>query len=265
MGAVGRDLGGQRSNARFKQRGFYFEPLSGAVALMQGGQYAGRKMDACHNVHNRRPGLHRRPGRIARCAHDAGQGLNNGVKRGVGAVRAGLAIARARRVNNARVDPLQVLIAQPQLVHGPGGKVLDDNIGVCHKLFEQFFAAFGFEIERDALFIRVEHHKGITLLFGVRNGKNTACALTVGTRLDLNDLGTEQPQHLGGIGTVKDVGEIKDADIVECSHRQSPHQRSAISRGRERQASAGDFLKGEERSTKGKENTQEVDYARSHH
>src|SRR2546426_478913 len=78
--------------------------------------------------------------------------------------------------------------------------------------------AIRFQIERDALLVRVQQQEEPGVLAALV-GERRAPLLTR-RRLDLDDVGAEPPQHLGGAWARLVLGQIEDADPLESFRHQ---------------------------------------------
>ncbi len=93
---------------------------------------------------------------VAGDAHDAAHALHDHVIGRVLGVRAGMAEARSRRVDELRVLGVQRLPAVAQLFHRAGPEVLDHDVGLLEQLLEDLAVGIGLEVERDALLAAID-------------------------------------------------------------------------------------------------------------
>jgi hypothetical protein len=82
-------------------------------------------------------------------------------------VRSRLAEAARAGVDQARIDFFQVIVTEAEFFHLSRMIVLDHHIGFGNQLAGQFHAAFGFQIEHDALLIDVDPQEFVGIYFGV--------------------------------------------------------------------------------------------------
>src|SRR3989304_5494132 len=91
------------------------------------------------------------PPRSRRDSHPPAPPLPPEVERGPQPVRAGLAEAGGRRVDDARVAPTQRLVAQAEVVHGGRREVLHHHVDALDQPQEQLLPFRLGEGDRDAL------------------------------------------------------------------------------------------------------------------
>ena len=125
----------------------------------------------------------RRAAFLAGDAHHAGYGLGNHVEGGFVAIRAGLAIAGDRGVDQARVQCLGIVIPQAQPVHDAGPVVLDQDVAASDQVAQDLLAFLGFQIDRDAALVAVDAHE--IQAFTAVKGRDGAGEVTFARPLDL--------------------------------------------------------------------------------
>jgi len=120
---------------------------------------------------------------------DAAQCLRHRVGSGQVRVRPLRPVARYRDIDETRVDPAQLLIAEPVLFGGAGPEVLPENVGFRDQLLENIAAFLGFQIERDASDAAI-----VGLEIGARHPRQDGRAARIVAdfrHLDLDHLGAE--------------------------------------------------------------------------
>ena len=100
-------------------------PFAGAVTRFDGGQDADGGEEAGAQVGERHAGLDRRSAGVAGNRHDAGDALRDEIEAALLARRAGLAVARNRRVDQPRVERRQRRVVEAERGHHAGPVVLD--------------------------------------------------------------------------------------------------------------------------------------------
>src|SRR5262249_11714575 len=73
----------------------------------------------------------------------------------LGRVRSVLAEGRDRGVDDVRLDPLELLVAEPEPVQGPDAEVFGHHVRVAHELLEKLDAARGFELTGDTELVAI--------------------------------------------------------------------------------------------------------------
>src|SRR5690606_38835750 len=123
--------------------------------------------------------------------------------------------ALQRAVDEPRVELAQRRVAEAELVHRAGAKVLCERIGACDQLEHELAPALRLEIDGDALLVAVV-------------GGEEACArggqlsrMIAVERLDLDDFGAEIGEHQPARGPHDDVHELDDA--ITLQRKRSAH------------------------------------------
>jgi len=96
-----------------------------------------------------RPGLARTPVALAGNRHRAAAGLGDHVKGEVVLVGAALAEPFDLRIDEARVQRVEVLPAEPQPLDRAGGEVFDEDVGLLGHVFDEGEAALRLEVDGD--------------------------------------------------------------------------------------------------------------------
>ena len=195
-------------------------PAPGAPALDQRrGDREGRHRPR-RVVDHRRADLDRvdlrRPGR----GHDARRGLDLDVVAGLAGARPVLAERGHRAIDQALVLGREVGIAEPEPGERAGAVVLDQHVGPGGEAPEQRPAALMPEIERHRALVRRlgqvvdAHQRGVERLVGPL----LAHLVGPGRVLDLDDVGPEHGQLVGGEGAGQHMGRVDHAEAVERPH-----------------------------------------------
>src|SRR5215831_11778931 len=132
--------------------------IAGALALVQGGQDANGAVQPRARVADRRPGLERLRLRRAREAQSPTHRLGNHVKAHVVLVWP-LPKAFDLRVDNARIDLPNDVVAKAQPFDRARGKILDHDVGLLQHLRKDFAAARATEVQGNAALVGVKQHE----------------------------------------------------------------------------------------------------------
>jgi hypothetical protein len=123
---------------------------------------------------------------------------------------------RSRHHDQPGVEAEQRVGAQPELLHHPRREVLDDRVGPAHQLLEQAAALFGLQVEGDRALVGVhgvEHPAVLPPVVDVgAHPAGVADAVGPLDRLDLDHVGAERSQRMGGGGPGPERGEVDDPD-----------------------------------------------------
>jgi hypothetical protein len=216
----------QRGQAAVEQR--QVDMLAGTavdVAVIEGGLDGVGRVEAGQDVDHRQAHLHRSAAGlvvgIARGAHHAAHGLEHAVIAGLGRQGAGLAKAGDRAVDQARIDRLQALVVQAVLLQRPGLEVLQHDVGLGGQAADDLLPLGGGEIGGHRALVAV----GAEIEGGVR-GRRPVAILQEGRAvfagfvadagpLDLDDLGAQIAQHLGGERRGQNTAEVQHLDAIQ--------------------------------------------------
>ena len=208
------EIRGERRIGRILHRDFDDAALAGALALVERGHDRAVEMDAGHEIADRRAGLDRRLIRKAGRIDDAAHRLHHQIHRRIVAIRTVLPVARARPVDQPRIDLVQVGGTEPETVHDARREVLDEDVGARHHLAQQFAALFGLEIERHRLLVGVEHRERQ----GGAAHVAAAAQMLAAERLDLDHVRARHRHQKRRVGPVVDVREVDDRDARQAGN-----------------------------------------------
>jgi AraC-like DNA-binding protein len=124
-----------------EHRNVYLLPRAGALALLQGREYADDAEQRRRQIGERHAYTHRRIARLARRFHHAAQGLNDRIQCFTGTGRLALIVAAEavdRTIHDARVDLPREVISDAQTFHHAAAEILYDDVGVFEQVREQF-------------------------------------------------------------------------------------------------------------------------------
>src|SRR5712691_8093 len=111
---------------------------------------------------------------------------------------AGMAVARHRDIDDVRLDPAQLRIAEAPFLQHPGAEILDHDIGDGDQPLHDLQALGAADVEAEALLVDVgvvEIPRGVQIDLEVlrRRGTRQPAALIL-RPLDLYDLGPQSPE-----------------------------------------------------------------------
>jgi hypothetical protein len=137
-------LVGEHGDLRIQQREVDELAFTGAVAVMQGGEDADRRVKPGEDVGEGDAAFHRSAARLAvgsAChAHDAAHTLNHEIVAGPLGVGACLAEAGYRTVDQAGIEAAQGFIIESELLQAADLEVLDDHVGLAGEIAEEGLA-----------------------------------------------------------------------------------------------------------------------------
>jgi hypothetical protein len=147
----------------------------------------------------------------------AAAGLDQVVERGAFRIGPILAEADQGAIDELGVDAGQHLVAQAQAFHGLRAHVAHHRVGAAHHLQQRVAACGVLQVEHDAALAAVElqkqrRHAGVA-------ARRVVARQVALRRLDLDHVGTQVTQGLGGVGAHRDAGQVEDANAREraCS------------------------------------------------
>ena len=217
-------LVGQHANLRIEQRHVDVLALASALTMEQGGLDAdgavepGEDVGECHaDLHRLRT---RHTVRLARDRHDAAHALDHEVIAGALRIRAGLAEARERAVDEARVDGLEALIVEAIFLEAADLEVLHDDVGLRGKLADQLLALSTrhVDLHRPLAAVGGEEIGGIAfaaIRVGDEGRAPAARVVTFARLLHLDHLRAEVGKDLRGPWPREHAAQVEDAETGE--------------------------------------------------
>ena len=161
--------------------------------------------------------------------HVAAGRLGDHVEGEVVLIRAALAEAFDLGVDQPRVQRVQLVPAEAELLDRAGRHVLDEDIGLRRHLLDQREPARRFEVDRHRLLVGVVDHEIIGVGTGLRAGTENAPGFAALRVFHLDDLGAELGQHLGAGRTGLELRQVEhphSGKTIRCGggigHRQAP-------------------------------------------
>src|SRR5581483_4069127 len=159
----------------------------------------------------------RRAPREAGDLDHARDGLSDGVVRGAAVrERPPLAEAGDGDVHEARVDPREMSVPDSPPVERPRPELLDHDVGPGRELAEERLTLRLVEVDRDVVLgvvLREESERRVLPERAARG--DVSHGVAAGRELDLDDLGAELAQEVGGRRTQDERGQLEDADTLE--------------------------------------------------
>ena len=162
--------------------------LAGAVAVMQRGQRADRRVQRGIAVDDRGGGAERLPDRLAGQGHQPAHRLAQRIEGRAVAIGAVLAEARDRAEDDVRLQLAQPFVAEAHLVHDPGAEILQDDVGGLDQRGEDLLAALVAQIEAEAFLAAVVDREIDAL---AAHQRRRLAGFLAAQLFDLDDLGAE--------------------------------------------------------------------------
>ena len=188
-------------------------PRPVVCARVQRGEDAERRVHPGGDVGDRDAGAHAAAAGLAGHADHAALGLDHEIERGAVAIRAVLAEAGDRAVDDARLPRARLRVADAELVDGADAQVLEHDVGAIEQPEEDRLALGMLQIERDALLVAIQVDE-VGRLVAVERRPPGARDLAV-ERLDLDDLRAVVAEHRRRERAGERVGQIEDDEIAE--------------------------------------------------
>src|SRR5439155_8540487 len=148
--------------------------------------------------------------------HQARLALDDEVVARPAGLRARLAEARDRAVDEARVEATGPVVAEAEASERAGTEVLEEDVGGGEEPPQDLLPRLRLEVEGEALLAPVDAHEVRRLTPGERRPGSRVVAVT--RLLDLDDLRPHVGQEEGAVRAGEDAGEVDDADPIERLH-----------------------------------------------
>ncbi len=196
------------------------------------GQQRDRRDHAAGVVDHRQAGLGGRAVGLAGDVHPAAEALQDVVVAGLLAPRPGHPEARQRAAHDGRVEVLEVVVGDLDLLGHVAAQVAVDRVGLAHEVLEDRAALGGGQVERQRALVAVEDlEEQRVLALGVR-GHVAAHVAARRRLLDLDHLGAEVGEVHASPGAGAVLLDGDDADVLQrqtLGHAGFPSVRSPIS------------------------------------
>src|SRR4051795_6042378 len=190
-------------------------------ALVQRGADSAEQVDRIARVADLRAGDDRRAVLEAGGAHRAAGRLGDVLVR-LGVLERTRAEALQRRVDQPRVELVQVLPREPEAVHDARAEVLDQDVGAVHELAEDLLALVRLHVEGERPLVAVEHREVERV--HVRQIAQLAAGDVAAPRLlDLDDVGSHPREELRADRAGLHVRHVEDADALEGLRNRHPN------------------------------------------
>src|SRR5919112_1558038 len=191
------------------------DPLAaaGVRPLVQGRADRAEQVDRVAGVADLGAGDDRRAVLEAGRRHGAAGGLRDVLVR-LGLLQRARAEALERRVDQARVELVQVLPGEPEAVHDARAEVLDQDVGAGHELAEDLLALVGLHVEGEAPLVAVEHRE-VQRVHVRQIAELAAGDVPPAGLLDLDDVGSHPREELRADRAGLHVRHVEDADALE--------------------------------------------------
>src|SRR6185295_13388114 len=121
-----------------------------------------------------------------------------------------------RSVHGPRVEIAHGRVAEPQAIHDPGAEVLGHDVGLADQAPGDLLALTRLEVDDHAPLVRVQEKEEVAIEIGSVVEPEPASPVPVGWALDLDHVSAEPGQHLRARRASLIVGEVDDADPVQC-------------------------------------------------
>src|SRR3954454_3250869 len=181
--------------------------------LVERGADRAEQVDRVARVADLRAGDDRRAVLEAGRAHRAAGRLGD-VLVGLGVLERTRPEALQRRVDQPRVELVQVLPGEAEPVHDARAEVLDQDVGAVHELAEDLLALVRLHVEGEAPLVAVEHREvqrvHVRQIAQLAAGHVAAAGL-----LDLDDVGSHPREELRADRAGLHVRHVEDADALE--------------------------------------------------
>ena len=145
--------------------------------------------------------------------HHAGIGLQHRIHRRPFRQRSGLAEARDRDVEQARLAGRHRRVVEAQPPDDAGTKALEEHVGAREQAPQHLLAGLALEVERDAALAEIADDREGSMA-AVADAER-ACPVAVADAFDLDHLGTLLGQQHGAVGPGNTLAEIDDLEAGE--------------------------------------------------
>jgi hypothetical protein len=155
---------------------------------------------------------------VAGDRHDARHRLDLAVISGAQPLRSGLAEGADAAIDQARIDLRQRLVADTELVHHAGAKILHHHVGFRRKALDDLDRFRLLQVQRQAALAAVDRlpsrRKPALGPLLVERGAAHVLALAP---LHLDDIGAEQAQLVAGVRPGEHLREVENSHAFERS------------------------------------------------
>ncbi|MNS90590.1 hypothetical protein D3C72_1246460 [compost metagenome] len=229
--AAGQVVGvhvGQHRHLHVQQRHVDVLAFAGAVAVRQRRQHGDGGVLASHQVGDGHAGLLRAAAgqvvALAGQAHEAAHALDDEVIARARGVRAGLAEAGDRAVDQVGLDLPERLIVQAVLPELADLVVLQHHVALRGQVAHDLLALGRADVAGDRALVAVGGQVvgglgGVAAVFVLEPGRAPGAGIVAGAgALDLDHIGAEIGKVLGAPWPGEDAGQVEDAEMAQGSH-----------------------------------------------
>ncbi len=192
-------------------------PLARPLAPVEGGEDAVDHVHRPDLVGEARPHRHRRSVAAAGGGGDAGQSLDQHVLARTAEVRPAVAVARARAVDDPRIDLPERFVAVSHPRHHAGAEVLDDDVGLRRDPVEDFLRLRALQVDGERALVAVpgEEIRALRAADPAVVEGHGAEQVALPRPLDLDDVRPHVGKELRRERPLQEVAEIEDGDVGE--------------------------------------------------
>ena len=205
-------LPGRRRDRRLDQRDVGNPPLALARRAHQPRQGRIGGEQRAEHVGGLQARSHRHLARLAGHRQRARERLDDQIDAGAAPIRPGLAEARHRGVDDARIGRLHLRGAEPELVERARPVRLQEHVGLRRQLEQDLDRFRPLEVEHQAALVAVERDEAHALVVADRRRGAAHVALR---RLDLDDVGAHVGEQRAGQRPGDEVRQLDDANPGE--------------------------------------------------
>ena len=144
-----------------------------------------------------------------------GHGLDEHVLPGPGHIRARLAVAGGADEDDGRVALGELLVAQAEAAHHAGAEVLHHDVELAGQRQDSLAGGLVLQVGGHAALVAVEGEERVGLAVRVPVGDPPVPAPLPLRPLDLDHVGAEVAEDLGGQRSLHERGEIQDPEVAE--------------------------------------------------
>ena len=212
--AIGADHRAQQRELAFEHGNVDLLAFAGFFTHAQRQHYSVRRVEARGHVGDRNAGARAAAAFFARHADHAAFGLQDEVERRPVAVRAVLAEARNRAIDDAGIAFFRFSVVDAEPLQRADAVILDHHVAFLQELEKKLLALGPLHVENDAALVAMQAHE--VRRFAARDGHAPAAReITIARRLYLDQLRAIVGQHGGTERPRERVGEVKHFDVFE--------------------------------------------------
>ena len=155
--------------------------------------------------------------------HRAAHGLGKHVLAPLVHIRALQAEAGADRIDDARIEAAQIIVAEAHALHHAGAEIAHDHVCGLHQTQCRLSVRFRFQVQGDAALVAVQAGED-RVVAAVRVLAHAPAREVAGAdALDLDDVGAVVAQHLGTARPHHHLGKVQNADALQRKRAVAAH------------------------------------------